>query len=48
VVREPLLLEDALRKVEAELPPLPEVRRFVEFIRASERGIPRQQPPQEG
>lgn len=41
VVREGLLLGDALKRVEAELPPLPEVKHFVEFIRASQRGIPR-------
>lgn len=43
VVRERLLLEAALRKVEAEVEPLAEVRRFVEFVRASQRGIPRHQ-----
>jgi len=43
VVRERILLEEALRKVEAEVEPLPEVKNFVEFIRASQRGIPRHQ-----
>jgi UDP-N-acetylglucosamine acyltransferase len=43
VVREPLLLEDALRKAETEIEPLEELRRFVEFVRASQRGIPRLQ-----
>ncbi len=43
VVREPLPLAEALARVEAEVAPLPEVRRFVEFVRASQRGIPRHQ-----
>jgi acyl-[acyl carrier protein]--UDP-N-acetylglucosamine O-acyltransferase len=30
---------DALAKIEAELPALPEVKHLVQFIRASERGI---------
>jgi UDP-N-acetylglucosamine acyltransferase len=30
---------NALAKIESELPPLAEVRRLVEFVRASERGI---------
>jgi UDP-N-acetylglucosamine acyltransferase len=29
----------ALTKIEAEVPPLPEVKYFVQFIRASERGV---------
>ncbi|HEX7570222.1 MAG TPA: acyl-ACP--UDP-N-acetylglucosamine O-acyltransferase [Verrucomicrobiae bacterium] len=29
----------ALAKIEAEVPPLPEVKYFVQFIRASERGV---------
>ncbi|MFH0810941.1 MAG: acyl-ACP--UDP-N-acetylglucosamine O-acyltransferase [Pseudomonadota bacterium] len=41
VVRGPLLLGEALIRVEADVAPLPEVRRFVDFIRASMRGIPR-------
>ncbi|MEW6719658.1 MAG: acyl-ACP--UDP-N-acetylglucosamine O-acyltransferase [Thermodesulfobacteriota bacterium] len=32
-------LKEALAQVEAEVPPLPEVRHLVEFIRASERGV---------
>mgnify|MGYP005833935479 CR=1 FL=1 len=47
VVRGGLLRGEALAKVEAELPKLPEVARFVEFIRASQRGIPRHQQPEE-
>jgi UDP-N-acetylglucosamine acyltransferase len=43
IIREPLLLADALAKVEAEVEPLEEVRRFVEFVRTSQRGIPRHQ-----
>ena len=39
IFRESLLLSDALAKVEAELPPLPEIKHLVQFIRASERGI---------
>jgi UDP-N-acetylglucosamine acyltransferase len=30
---------NALVKIESDLPPLPEVRRLVDFVRASERGI---------
>jgi UDP-N-acetylglucosamine acyltransferase len=37
--REGLMLANALAKIEAELPPLPEVKHLVQFIRASERGI---------
>jgi UDP-N-acetylglucosamine acyltransferase len=37
--REGLTIPNALARIEAELPPLPEVRHLVEFIRASERGI---------
>jgi UDP-N-acetylglucosamine acyltransferase len=37
--REGLTIANALARIEAELPPLPEVRRLVEFIRASQRGI---------
>jgi UDP-N-acetylglucosamine acyltransferase len=29
----------ALAKIESELPPLPEVKHLVQFVRASERGI---------
>src|ERR1039458_2975345 len=37
--REGLTIPNALARIEAELPALPEVRHLVEFIRASERGI---------
>ena len=37
--REGLTIPNALARIEAELPPLPEVRHLMEFIRASERGI---------
>ena len=37
--REHLSLTNALARIEAELPPLPEVRHLVEFIRGSDRGI---------
>jgi len=39
VFRSKLLLSKALRKVEEEVEDLPEVRRFLDFIRKSERGI---------
>jgi len=39
VFRSKLLLAVALRRVEEELPDLPEVRLFVDFIRNSERGV---------
>jgi UDP-N-acetylglucosamine acyltransferase len=39
IFRETLPLADALVKVESELPPTPEVKHLVAFIRASERGI---------
>lgn len=43
VFRSSLLLEAAIRKVEEEVPGLPEVRHFLAFLRASERGLCR--PP---
>lgn len=39
IFRSNLLLEDALKKAEAEVDDLPEVRKFLKFIRESERGI---------
>ncbi len=39
IFREELSVPNALLKIESELPPLPEVRHLVQFIRASERGI---------
>jgi UDP-N-acetylglucosamine acyltransferase len=39
IFREGLTTSNALAKIEAELPALPEVKYLVEFIRASERGI---------
>ena len=39
IFREELSTANALAKVEAELPQLPEVKHLVQFIRASERGI---------
>ena len=39
VFRTDLRVAEALARIEAELAPAPEVRHFVEFIRASERGI---------
>jgi UDP-N-acetylglucosamine acyltransferase len=32
-------MSEAISKVEAEVEPLPEVRRLVEFIRSSKRGV---------
>jgi UDP-N-acetylglucosamine acyltransferase len=37
--REGLTTPNALARIEAELPPLPELRHLVEFVRGSERGI---------
>ena len=37
--REGLTISNALAKIEKELPPLPEIKHLVQFIRASERGI---------
>lgn len=37
--REGLTTSNALSRIEAELPPLPEITHLVKFIRASERGI---------
>jgi UDP-N-acetylglucosamine acyltransferase len=37
--REGLTIPNALAKIESELPPLAELRRLAEFVRASERGI---------
>ena len=39
IFREDLSTANALAKIEAELPALPEVKHLVQFIRASERGI---------
>jgi UDP-N-acetylglucosamine acyltransferase len=37
--REKLTIPNALAKIESDLPPLPEIKHLVEFIRKSERGI---------
>ncbi len=37
--REGLTVSNAVARVEKQLPPLPEVRHLIEFVRASERGI---------
>jgi UDP-N-acetylglucosamine acyltransferase len=37
--REGLTIPNALAKVESELPPLPEIKHLLQFVRASERGI---------
>jgi UDP-N-acetylglucosamine acyltransferase len=39
--REKLTIPNALARIEAELPPSPEVRHLVEFVRSSGRGISR-------
>lgn len=41
VIRSHLTIQDAMVKVEKEIPPLPEVNQFLDFIRRSQRGIPR-------
>ena len=41
VIRSHLTIQDAMVKVEKEIPPLPEVKQFLDFIRHSQRGIPR-------
>jgi UDP-N-acetylglucosamine acyltransferase len=37
--REGLTIPNALAKIESDLAPLPELRRLIDFVRASERGI---------
>jgi UDP-N-acetylglucosamine acyltransferase len=37
--REGLTIPNALARIESALPPLPELRRLADFVRASERGI---------
>jgi UDP-N-acetylglucosamine acyltransferase len=37
--REGLTVSNAVAKVEKKLPPLPEIRYLIQFVRASERGI---------
>jgi len=37
--REGLTIPNALARIEAELPPLPEIQHLVRFVRATERGI---------
>jgi len=39
IFRQGLATPNALARIEAELPPLAEVRHLVEFVRASERGV---------
>jgi UDP-N-acetylglucosamine acyltransferase len=39
IFREGLAIGNALARIENELPPLPEIRHLVEFIRASKRGV---------
>src|ERR1043166_9679088 len=37
--REGLTIPNALARIEAELPPSPEIQHFVQFVRRSERGV---------
>ena len=37
--REGLTISNALARIEAELPPLPEIQHLIKFVRTSERGI---------
>ena len=37
--REGLTIPNAMAKIEKKLPPLPEIRHLIQFVRASERGI---------
>ena len=39
IFRSKLLLEDAIKKAEAEVENLPEVNHFIKFIKESERGV---------
>jgi UDP-N-acetylglucosamine acyltransferase len=41
VFRFGLTLKEALARVEAEVTPIPEVVRFIEFLKSSQRGITR-------
>jgi UDP-N-acetylglucosamine acyltransferase len=41
VIRSHLTLQEAMMRVEKEVPSIPEVRRFLDFIRNSQQGIPR-------
>ncbi len=41
VIRSHLTIQEAIIRVEKEIPPFPEVNRFLEFIRNSQRGITR-------
>jgi UDP-N-acetylglucosamine acyltransferase len=41
VIRSHLTIQEAIIRVEKELPAFPEVKRFIEFIRNSQRGITR-------
>ena len=39
IFREGLTLDNAVARMETELPPLPEVKHLIEFVRTSERGL---------
>lgn len=41
VIRSHLTVKEALNRVEKEVPSIPEVRRFLDFIRNSQQGITR-------
>ncbi|HOX58562.1 MAG TPA: acyl-ACP--UDP-N-acetylglucosamine O-acyltransferase [Candidatus Paceibacterota bacterium] len=44
LIRDGLTTPNALARIESELPPLPEIKHLVQFVRASERGITKQEP----
>ena len=39
LIRDGLTTPNALARIEAELPPLPEIKHLVQFVRTSERGV---------
>ena len=41
VIRSHLTIQEAMIRVEKEVPVFPEVKQFLDFIRNSKRGIPR-------
>jgi UDP-N-acetylglucosamine acyltransferase len=41
VIRSHLTIQEAMNRVEKEVPVFPEVKQFLEFVRNSQRGIPR-------
>lgn len=41
IIRSHLTIQEGIAQVEKEIPPFPEVKRFLDFIRNSQQGIPR-------